>query len=73
MKEKFTLTKKQIKILKDNGWKNVDPTGFWFGMDFDSKRNYLAEYVDTCGLECDEDTSGYDFLCFAYKKVQEIK
>lgn len=71
IEKEFKLTKKQIAILKRNGWENIDPTGFWFGMDFDEKRNNLPEYVNTCGLKWDKDTSGYDFLCFAYKKIKE--
>tara|TARA_R110002012_G_scaffold124435_1_gene275554 strand:+ start:1731 stop:1949 length:219 start_codon:yes stop_codon:yes gene_type:complete len=71
IKKEFKLTKKQIATLKSKGWKNVEPTGFWFGMDFDEKRNNLAQYVDTCKLDCDDDTTGYDFLCFGYRKIKE--
>ena len=71
IKKEFRLTKKQIATLKSKGWKNVEPTGFWFGMDFDDKRNNLAKYVDTCKLDCDSDTTGYDFLCFGYRKIRE--
>tara|TARA_R100000781_G_C3993659_1_gene97840 strand:+ start:208 stop:426 length:219 start_codon:yes stop_codon:yes gene_type:complete len=71
IKKEFRLTKKQIATLKSKGWKNIDPTGFWFGMDFDEKRNNLAHYVDVCELDYDSDTTGYNFLCFGYKKIKE--
>ena len=71
IKKEFRLTKKQIAILKGKGWENIDATGFWFGMDFDDKGNNLAQYVDTCELDCDSDTTGYDFLCFGYRKIKE--
>ena len=71
IKKEFRLTKKQIAILKGKGWKNIDPTGFWFGMDFDEKRNNLPHYVDVCELDCDSDTTGYDFLCFGYRKIKD--
>ena len=71
IKKEFRLTKKQIAKLKRKGWENIDPTGFWFGMDFDEKRNNLAHYVDVCDLDCDSDTTGYNFLCFGYKKIKE--
>ena len=64
------LTKKQIKELEKIGWE-VKPKGFWFGMDFNSKRP-LGNIVDNCNLPVDEDTTGYDFVCFGFKRESGV-
>ena len=69
--KKLATMYSDLLAIKRKGWENIDPTGFWFCMDFDEKRNNLAHYVDVCELDCDSDTTGYDFLCFGYRKIKE--